>query len=86
MSVLGFLGLYSLALKKNGMESKLLAFHHFIFFSLTFLFLKIYLYYIPFSVSISFIGHRLKGISLDPRLEMHMLLETTQVMKMNEVG
>lgn len=76
MSVLGFLG----------MESKFFAFHHFIFFSLTFLFLKIYLYYIPFSVSISFIGHRLKGISLDPRLEMHMLLETRQVMKMNEVG
>ena len=75
-----------LALKKNGMESKIFAFHQLSFLSL-FLFSKNIFYYMPiFSVSILFTGPKLKGMSLGPRLEMHVLLETRQVMKMNHLG
>lgn len=76
MSLFGFLGLYSFGFKKNGMESKMFAFHQLSFLSLS-LFSKTVFYYMPvFSVSMLFAGHKLKGMSLGLRLEMHMLLET----------
>ena len=73
MALFGFLGLYSFGLKKNGMESKIFAFHQLSFLPI-------------FSVSILFTGHKLKGMSLGLRLEMHMLLETRKVMKMSQLG
>lgn len=86
MALFGFLGLYSFGLKKNGMESKIFAFHQLSFLSLS-LFSKKIFYYMPiFSVSILFTGHKLKGMSLGLRLEMHMLLETRKVMKMSQLG
>ena len=40
---------------------------------------KIFYYMPAFSVSMLSTGHRLKGISLDPRSEMHVLVKTRQV-------